>query len=541
MNRRQMAARLALLVALSGLLPIAIVGAISVEVLRRQGEASARRALEAVAEQAAARVAAYVAAEKQALRAVAAAAAGAPDGARRLEEVVLDAPALGRVTLVTEETPASELPPRLGPAGAAEARAGREAASPVYLAADLTPALDYCVPARALPGRAVCAQLDMLELWRFVHGIRVGERGYALALDREGKLLASGSGTLRAAVLTGEPVPESPSAALAAASPAGAPTRYEGPLGEEVLAGWAWIPDPGWALVVEQPVGEALRGARLARVLLAVFAVVALGLSVSVGVWQSQKMLAALEVEERWKTAGRIAAGITHDLGHRVAILQQTAGLAESGDPGFLPRIRDNLRSEAATLRKFVQDFSDLSRDVKALDNLPIDLDFFAESVAKSASAHAERLGVRVAVERSPAGAWTRGDRYLLERAALNLVSNAVEASPRGGEVRLSVARDGEVAAVSVADRGHGIEPERLPRLFDAFASTKRTGAHVGMGLPNVKRIVTAHGGTVTVRSRVGEGSTFRIALPAIDPPAGRPSERAQDQSSSASPAGVRP
>jgi signal transduction histidine kinase len=113
-----------------------------------------------------------------------------------------------------------------------------------------------------------------------------------------------------------------------------------------------------------------------------------------------------------------------------------------------------------------------------------------------------------------------RADRYLLERAALNLVSNAVEATPRGGEVRLAVSvRDGE-AELAVVDRGSGIAAERLPRIFDAFASTKRTGAHVGMGLPNVKRIVDAHGGQVSVESTPGKGSTFRIALPRVDAPA---------------------
>ena len=70
-----------------------------------------------------------------------------------------------------------------------------------------------------------------------------------------------------------------------------------------------------------------------------------------------------------------------------------------------------------------------------------------------------------------------------------------------------------------MADRGVGIAPERLPRLFDAFSSTKRTGAHVGMGLPNVKRITEAHRGKISVRSKVGEGTTFLLSLPAAGPP----------------------
>ncbi len=518
-----MAMRLAVLVALAGVAPIVAVGGIAIEVLGRRSESGAKETLRLVASQAAARIGAYVASQRETLRAVAAAVAAEPDAARRLEEVSLDAPSLGRVALVGPETPAAELPPQLDRKAVAAARGGREVTSDIYIAADDTPALDTCIPARSRPGWAVCARFDLLELWRFVQRIRVGESGYALAFDRAGRLVASGAGALRGAILTGEAVPEGALAARAVADPSAAPSRYAGPLGEEVLAGWAILPDNGWAIVVEQPAVEALRPARTAQVVLASFALVALALSIAVGVRQSQRVLAGLEVEERWRTAGRIAAGITHDLGHRVAILQQTAGLAETGEAAFMPRIRDNLRSEVATLRKFVADFADLSRDVRVVDLLPLDLDAFAESVRRTASSHAQQMGVELAVDPSGGAAWVRADRYLLERAALNLVSNAVEATPRGGEVRLVVSASGGEAQLAVVDRGQGIEAERLPRIFDAFASTKRTGAHVGMGLPNVKRIVDAHGGTVSAESAKQLGSTFRIALPRIDAPA-RPS-----------------
>jgi len=517
MNRGRMAMRLAVLVALVGVAPILGVGAIALEVLGRRSESGAKEALRQVASQAAARIGAYVSGQRETLRAVAAAVAAEPDADRRLEEVALDAPSLGRVSLVGPETPAADLPPQLDAKAVATARGGREVSSDIYIAADDTPALDTCIPARSRPGWAVCARFDMLELWRFVQRIRVGESGYALAFDRAGRLVASGAGALRGAILTGERVPESPLVARVLADPRAAPARYAGPLGEEVLAGWAVLPDSGWAIVVEQPASEALRPARTAQVVLAAIALVALALSITVGVRQSQRVLAELEVEERWRTAGRIAAGITHDLGHRVAILQQTAGLAETGDIAFMPRIRDNLRSEVATLRKFVADFADLSRDVRVTDMLPLDLDAFAESVRRTASAHAQQMGVELALTPSGGAAWVKADRYLLERAALNLVSNAVEATPRAGEVRLVVSvSDGE-AQLAVVDSGQGIAAERLPRLFDAFASTKRTGAHLGMGLPNVKRIVDAHGGKVTVESAAGKGSAFRITLPRIE------------------------
>src|SRR5437879_3030753 len=103
MNRRALAARLALLVALSGLLPIVVVGAISIEVQRRRGERASQEALQALAKQAAARIQSYVALQKEMLRALAAAVSPEKDAERRFEDIPLDAPSLGRVWFIGPE------------------------------------------------------------------------------------------------------------------------------------------------------------------------------------------------------------------------------------------------------------------------------------------------------------------------------------------------------------------------------------------------------------------------------------------------------
>jgi signal transduction histidine kinase len=137
--------------------------------------------------------------------------------------------------------------------------------------------------------------------------------------------------------------------------------------------------------------------------------------------------------------------------------------------------------------------------------------------VRAAAANYAGDAGVGLEVVRAPSELWVSGDRYLLERAALNLTRNAIEASKAGAPVRLRVApRDG-MATLAVEDQGAGIAPERIPALFESFSSTKRTGAHLGMGLPNVRRIIAAHGGTVSVKSRPGQGSVFTISLPVSD------------------------
>ena len=514
MNRRRIAMLLAGMVALSGVLPVLLLATAGLQIVRQRGERSSQEALQAIAEQAAARVQAYVGQQREMLRTVAMAVGSEPDASRRLLDATLDAPSLGKLRPITPQTPAASLPHALEAGQIARALAGAEVASGTYLA-DFSPAMDVCVPC-GQPQRAVCATLDLLELQRQVQRIRVGTSGYALAFDRTGRLLAAGSGSMRAAVMSGEPVAESQAAVKVAAGGA-APHRLRSAQGE-VIAGWAALPDLGWSIAVEQPLSEALRGAREALFWLLFGAGVTLLISVALGTALARRMLASLELSERFRTAGQIAAGITHDLGHRLAILQQTKALAETNDPAYLPRIRDSLGAEVETLQRFVSDFADLTREPDAADFLPIELNAFADSVRKSAEPYAAQSGVRVELSRLPGELWVRGDRYMLERAALNLVRNAIEASPPGAQVRILAMAEGARAALRVEDDGSGIAAARLPGLFENFFSTKRTGAHVGMGLANVRRIAAAHGGTVSVKSAEGKGSTFSLLLPSTPP-----------------------
>jgi signal transduction histidine kinase len=512
MTRRRIAVLLATMVALSGVLPLTLLAAAGLQTVERRGEQGSQEALQAVAEQAAARIAQYVGDQRVMLRTLGRAVGSEHDATRRLIDASLDAPSLGKLRLVSPQTPRSELPPALDAGQIAKALSGVEVASGTYLA-NLSPAMDVCVPA-GRPGSAVCATLDLLELQRQVQRIHLGDSGYALAFDRSGRLLAAGVGSLRAAVLTGEPVAESRAAArLARGEPAPARLRADG--GRDVIAGWAALPDLGWTIAVEEPVVEALRGARNALLWLSLGAAAALALSIGLGYAQARRMLAALEMEERFRTAGQIASGISHDLGHRLIILQQIEQLAATGDAEYLPRIRDSLASEVSTLRKFVADFADLTREAKAADFMPIEVNAFAESIRASAAPYAAEAGVKLELAKAPEEIWVQGDRFLLERAALNLARNAVEASRNGTSVLLRVQRRDGSALLQVQDQGAGIDAARLPTLFDSFSSTKRTGAHVGMGLPNVRRIALAHGGAVSVKSKKGEGSTFTLQLPA--------------------------
>ena len=146
MTRRRLALLLAALVAASGVLPLLLLAVFGLEILRKRGEQASQESLHAIAEQAAARIATYIAQQREMLRAIATAIGGEPDAPQRVRDISLDAPSLGKLRLVTAETPPRDLPPMLKPDRIAAALRGSEVASDTYLA-ELSPAMDVCVPA----------------------------------------------------------------------------------------------------------------------------------------------------------------------------------------------------------------------------------------------------------------------------------------------------------------------------------------------------------------------------------------------------------
>jgi signal transduction histidine kinase len=103
-------------------------------------------------------------------------------------------------------------------------------------------------------------------------------------------------------------------------------------------------------------------------------------------------------------------------------------------------------------------------------------------------------------------------DPFLMQRALINIISNALQAMPDGGTLSIMTKKNGKRASINVADTGMGIPPENVNKLFEPLFTTKSRG--VGLGLAIVKSMIEAHGGTITVESDVGRGSKFCITLP---------------------------
>jgi signal transduction histidine kinase len=157
------------------------------------------------------------------------------------------------------------------------------------------------------------------------------------------------------------------------------------------------------------------------------------------------------------------------------------------------------------------------------LDRTTLDLTVVAREIVSSSERLARSRGQMLRLRVDPSCPLVSGDPEMLKQAIANLVSNAVQYTPRGGRISLTVEprfRGGRSwATVTVADSGYGISQEELEHIFEAFyrgrAARVSEASGMGLGLTISRKVVETHGGTVDAQSLVGEGSTFTIWLPA--------------------------
>jgi signal transduction histidine kinase/ActR/RegA family two-component response regulator len=170
---------------------------------------------------------------------------------------------------------------------------------------------------------------------------------------------------------------------------------------------------------------------------------------------------------------------------------------------------------------RLLDDLLDVSRLTRGLVDIrrePVRLDAVVASAVESQRALLDAAGHQLALELPDAPVVVSGDPTRLEQVVANLVHNAAKYTPERGHVRVTLAREGDDAVVTVADDGAGIAPELLPRIFELFVQGEtglaRSRGGLGLGLTLVKRLVELHGGTVTARSDgPRRGATFTVRL----------------------------
>ncbi|WP_308208559.1 sensor histidine kinase [Paractinoplanes aksuensis] len=223
---------------------------------------------------------------------------------------------------------------------------------------------------------------------------------------------------------------------------------------------------------------------------------------------QMADSLRAAEADQR-----RLIADVAHELRTPLANLRGYLEAIQDGVLDPTPELFASLHDEAIHNQRIVDDLQELAlAEAGALvyHRAPTDLAELLETVRT-----AYRADLVVETD-GPLMADVDADR--IRQAVSNLVGNALRAVPEGGTVTLRSRADGDRAVLEVADTGTGIDPEHLPLVFDrlwrADPARGRESGGSGLGLAIVRQIVRDHGGEVTVRSTLGEGSTFEIRLP---------------------------
>ena len=222
-----------------------------------------------------------------------------------------------------------------------------------------------------------------------------------------------------------------------------------------------------------------------------------------------------LQVSERLAAVGRITAGVAHEVKNplnsmRLWLENLKESLPSETDGAALQAVHV-LDVEIDRLDAVVKRFLDFPRPMD-IRLEPTQLSDLLRDVLEVAQPQMQKANVQVA-QLLPIGIpEVFVDRDLLKQAVLNLVLNAVQAMPSGGQLQLTLSRHGDVAEITVGDTGTGIPLENRQKIFQLFFTTRPGGS--GIGLASAFRIVQLHNGSIDFTSEVGRGTTFRIELP---------------------------
>jgi signal transduction histidine kinase len=195
---------------------------------------------------------------------------------------------------------------------------------------------------------------------------------------------------------------------------------------------------------------------------------------------------------------------------------------AFAADPEMVHRAAETIQRNAEALARLVDDLLDVSRITLGqfqMELKAVQLSELVESAALGLQPAAQAKGVRLTIGAPSQLPRVTGDPTRLQQVVWNLLSNAVKFTPPGGEIDVSLRRDGAYLLLIVSDTGEGIDPAFLPHVFEMFrqgdSTNTRTRGGLGLGLSIVRRLVELHGGMVSAHSAgAGFGSTFTVSLP---------------------------
>lgn len=226
----------------------------------------------------------------------------------------------------------------------------------------------------------------------------------------------------------------------------------------------------------------------------------------------------------------RLAGGLAHEIKNplstmaiNLALLEEewnrTAHSRNPEAPELSPREQRSLRRvrtlqrEVQRLEHIVNEFLRYARGGE-INRKPLDLAGVVRDLLEFVEPEDEKQGIRHHVDLAVGIPLVMLDEAAFKQALMNLLVNARQAMPGGGELLVRLRRSGNWAELSVTDTGSGMTPEQLEHCFEEYYSSKKGG--MGLGLSTAQRIIEEHGGTIGVISELGRGTSFTVFLPLI-------------------------
>jgi signal transduction histidine kinase len=232
---------------------------------------------------------------------------------------------------------------------------------------------------------------------------------------------------------------------------------------------------------------------------------------------RTQKQLIQVE---KMKSLGQLSASIAHEINNPLAgllvytRLLQKSILNSSLDRNKALDILSKMDLAITHSSKLVSNLLDFARQ-KPPDLKPIEISKIIDQAISLVGHQAQLTKIKLIREETPSLPLVKGDSGQLQQVLINLIVNAIQAMPNGGELKIISFTKGDLVKVAINDVGEGIPPENMDKLFTPFFSTKDEVKGVGLGLAVSYGIIQSHGGNIEVQSQIGKGSTFTISLPA--------------------------
>ncbi|WP_329332012.1 HAMP domain-containing histidine kinase [Streptomyces sp. NBC_00663] len=229
------------------------------------------------------------------------------------------------------------------------------------------------------------------------------------------------------------------------------------------------------------------------------------------------------ERRERLEAQRRaMVSDIAHELRSPLTNIRGWLEVTMDGVVAPAPELLASLHEEALVLQRIIDDLQDLAAadaGTLRLQREPVRADELLGQVAAAHRVAADTAGVTLSIG-TDGEPWLDADPVRMRQALGNLVSNALRHTPAGGTVALAARCEGDDVVLEVSDTGSGIASEDLPQVFDRFwraekSRSRRTGGS-GLGLPIVRHLMAAHGGTVEAASEPGAGSVFTLRVPGL-------------------------